>query len=81
MPADRSAAQGRELRLRTIKGLRELLREGTTMSPAADGLSVESNGYGLWLVAYDPQPISTAPISDEEILRRIEAREALRDAK
>lgn len=51
------------------------------MSPAADGLSVESNGYGLWLVAYDPQPISTAPISDEEILRRIEAREALRDAK
>lgn len=51
------------------------------MSPERDAISVESNGYSLWLVPYDPQPMNTAPISDEEILRRIEAREALKDGK
>lgn len=76
-----AAAQDRELRLRTIKGVRDLLRSAGSMSPERDAISVESNGYSLWLVPYDPQPMNTAPISDEEILRRIEAREALKDGK
>ena len=75
------AATERELRLRTIEAVSDLLSSAGSMSPERDAISVHSNGYGMWFVPYDPQPMGTAPIKKEEILRRIEAREALNGGK
>lgn len=72
-----NAATVRELRLQTIEAVSDLLSSAGSMSPERDAISVHSNGYGMWFVPYDPQPMGTAPIKKEEILRRIEAREAL----
>lgn len=76
-----SAASERDLRLRTIQGVKDLLRSSGSMYPERDAVYVESNGYSAWLSSLAKEQRSTAPISNEEILRRIEAREALRDAK
>lgn len=78
--APRTTQTERELRLRTIEAVCDLMHSSGSFDVDADAIVPHSNGYGMWFVAYDPQPISTARIPTEEILRRIEAREALKEA-
>ena len=64
----------RALRLRTIQGVLDLMQTVGTLDQATDAICPNGNGYSMWF--YDPNGLGTAPLSADEILRRIEAREA-----
>lgn len=71
----------REIRLRTIEAVCDLMSTAGNYAPDADAIVPHTNGYNMWFLPYNPKPMGTAAIDTEEILRRIEAREALKRSK
>lgn len=72
-------ADEREIRLRTIRGVLDLMNDAGNFpdARAPDTIYPHTNGYGCWFIAPLPDGtlLSTKSLEPEEILARIEARE------
>lgn len=64
----------REARLEAIEGVLELMRSVGTLNLEDDAIIPHSNGYSCWFIPKGA--LGTAPLSAEEILVRIESRQA-----
>jgi len=73
----------RETRLQTIRAVMDLMQESAQPHwHKTDAIAPYTNGYGMWFIGRENftngQMLGTAPLKPEEILARIEAREASR---
>lgn len=68
----------RSVKVAAVEGVLALLETANTISPAPDVIQSYGTGYSTWLI--DPHAIGTFPLTAEQIVDRIEARERATEA-